>query len=104
MLAAHRLSPHRLILTGVPWLMRRAAATFQQQAPALDITCSAFNIPLEIMTINRVDRLIGELERLQEYATKGDIAPTEVPVSVQQAAEHLREALAVQEGQEDREG
>ncbi len=83
--------PKSLILCALPPLLRRSIATFQKQFPDISVCGSAFAMPVdEFLAPPRLKRIIGEFDRLRNYAEKGDIAPVEIPNSVQQAIDKLR--------------
>ncbi len=95
MAACHKIgfNPRSLILCAVPPLLRRSCATFRKQFPDVAVYGSAFPIPEEWFTLHRVGRLLGELERLNEYAKKGDIVPVEIPAEVVSAVEKVKQAV-----------
>lgn len=93
MAAAHKsgLNPKSLILCAMPPLLRRSCATFRKQFPEIAVYGSAFPMPQEWFTFYRISRLLGELERLNDYAKKGDIVKVEIPNEVLFAAEKIRQ-------------
>jgi len=94
--AAYRsmgFNPKSLILCAMPPLLRRSCATFRKQFPDITIYGSAFPMPQEWFTPRRISRLLGELERLNEYAKNGDIVPVEIPAEVVSAAEKIRQIV-----------
>lgn len=92
-IAALESSGHQvksLVLVGVPWLMRRARATVEKQYPAITIGTESFTPPLDMLDVTRVNRLVGEVDRLAEYHAKGDLHCPEIPPTVMAASERLR--------------
>ncbi len=85
-------NPKSLILCSMPPLLRRSCATFRKQFPDITVYGSAFSMPKEWFTSRRINRLLGELGRLEEYARKGDISPVEIPAEVASAAEKVRQS------------
>ena len=84
-------NPKSLILCAMPPLLRRSCATFRKQFPDITVYGSAFSMPEEWFTSRRINRLLGELERLEEYAKNGNILPVEIPAEVSSAAEKVRQ-------------
>ena len=83
-----------LILVSIPPLLRRARATFAKQFPDVETYGSAFGISSkEWITEVRLRRVIGECDRLQKYAGRGDIVPVQIPDSVDSAVSELRELI-----------
>ncbi len=90
------ITPKRVILVADVPLLRRAKATFAKQFPAVE----AFAVPYAIKDLedtfwlqDRLTRMLLELDRLKEFAEKGDIAPTDIPADVLTAAAHIKENL-----------
>lgn len=94
MAVAHKVgvNPKSVVLCAMPPLLRRSCATFRKQFPEVSVCGSAFPIPIEWFTPRRVSRLLGEIQRLHEYAEKGDIVKVEIPDEVLFAAEKIRQA------------
>jgi len=95
-LRAHGIAAQTVILCAYVPLLRRAKATFAKQFPEI----ATFAVPYEITDLentfwlqDRLLRMLLEFDRLQDFAEKGDIAPTEVPENVKEAAEHVRANL-----------
>ncbi len=84
------IHPKSLILCAMPPLLRRSCATFRKQFPEITVYGSAFPMPKEWFTARRIDRLLGELERLDDYVKKGDIVKVEIPHEVRSSAETIR--------------
>ena len=95
-LAQQGVAPKRVILVGYVPLLRRAKATFAKHFPQVE----ALAVPYAIADLedtfwlqDRLLRMLLEFDRLNEFAEKGDIAPTEVPQAVLDAAAHIKENL-----------
>ena len=83
--------PESLILCPIPPLCRRALATFKKQFPEIRLFSYAFEFSVEhYLDPSRIKRVLGEFERFEEYATRGDMLNVEVPESVQEAVNRLR--------------
>lgn len=87
------INPTSVILCAMPPLLRRSCATFRKQFPDITVYGSAFPMPQEWFTSRRISRLLGEIERLDEYAEKGDIIKVEIPDEVLSSAEKIRQHL-----------
>ncbi len=87
------VNPKSIILCAMPQLLRRSCATFRKQFPEVTVRGSALPMPQEWFTPRRVNRLLGKLERLDEYAKRGDIVKVEIPNDVLSAAEKIRQHL-----------
>lgn len=69
---------------------RRAWATFLKQHPDLEY----YNYPdSEPLTVELLPRLVQEIDRLRQYAAKGDIMPQLIPDEVSETCERLRAHL-----------
>lgn len=83
--------PRSLILCAMPPLLRRSRATFKKQFPKIKVFSSAFPLGKEEwQTPARIRRILGEIDRLQDYAQKGDIAHIEIPFSILKSCEEVR--------------
>jgi len=85
MKAAHNAGfyPKSLILVALSPLLRRARATFKKQFPDITTYGSASPIGRDINNDERlIERMLGEIDRLKEYAEKGDIVAIEIPEKV----------------------
>jgi uncharacterized SAM-binding protein YcdF (DUF218 family) len=86
--------PKSMILCAMPPLLRRSCATFRRYFPNIEIFGSAFKLREgEWLTKKRIKRVLGEIDRLQKYAEKGDIAPVEIPTNILEAYQLVRENL-----------
>ncbi|MFO0718668.1 MAG: YdcF family protein [Candidatus Paceibacterota bacterium] len=84
------ITMRRIIAVALPPLLRRSFATFQKHAPNLEVFGSAPRIPISVMSQSQqMKRICGEIDRLEQYALKGDIAPTEIPPHVKEAHRFL---------------
>ncbi len=94
MATAHKIgiNPKSVILCAMPPLLRRSCATFRKQFPEVTVYGSAFPMSTEWSTPKRVNRLLGEIQRLNEYAEKGDIVKVTIPDEVLSAVEKIRQA------------
>jgi len=84
------VNPKSVIACAMAPLLRRSCATLRKQFPEITVYGSAFPMPEEWFTPRRIIRLLGELERLDDYAKKGDIVKVEIPNDVLSAAEKIR--------------
>lgn len=84
------VNPRSLILCAMPPLLQRSRATFQKQFPEITVYSSTFSIPPEWFNDRRINRVLGEFERLDEYAKKGDIAKVEIPDKVLSAVKKIQ--------------
>ncbi|NOY35459.1 MAG: YdcF family protein [bacterium] len=83
--------PRSLILCAMPPLLRRSRATFKKQFPEIKVFGSAFPLGKEEwQTPARISRILGEIDRLREYAEKGDIVPTQIPLSIRRFYNEVR--------------
>ena len=77
------IRPDKLILCAMKPHLLRTRATFAKQFPAVKTFGSGVEIPeSELLTPHRMARLIGEVERLERYARRGDIAQVEIPARI----------------------
>ncbi len=96
----------RALLVAKPFVMRRCAATFDRQAPDVEVRCCPPTTSLDA-SIDRepglfAARLVAELDRLDRYGASGDITPQAIPPEVRAAAADLNRSrlapAAVPEG------
>ena len=85
----------RALLVAKPFVMRRCAATFDRQAPDVEVRCCPPATSLDA-SIDRepglfAARLVAELDRLERYAAAGDITPQAIPAEVRAAAGLLKQ-------------
>ena len=87
---ARGINPKSLILCALPPLLRRSRATFNKKFPNILVFGSAYERFIEeILAPRFLDRLLGEFDRLDDYAKKGDTTTVQVPESVKIASEKL---------------
>ncbi len=89
--------PKKLCIVAKPFAMRRCAATFKKCFPKVEvIPTPPPGKPLDFLDRSRrvyIERLVAELERLQLYGDKGDIAPVHIPEKVRLAAVNIERYL-----------
>ncbi len=85
------VNPKSIILCAMPPLLRRSCATFRKQFPEIVVYGSAFPLPESWFTPSRVNRLTTEVDRLINYAQKGDIVEVVIPNQVLSAVERIRQ-------------
>lgn len=80
------ITPYSLTLVSKPPLLRRTRATFLKHFPNIRTYGSAYPFGIADWQSNKYKfpggRILGEIERLQVYAKKGDIAPVNIPLAV----------------------
>ncbi len=81
--------PKSIIIVSIPYLLRRARATFAKNFPDIKIYGSAMPVDESFFTPYRLERVKGELPRLVKYVEGGTIAPTVIPEEVTEAAERF---------------
>jgi uncharacterized SAM-binding protein YcdF (DUF218 family) len=82
-----------LILVAMPPLLLRSSLTVARHHPTVTTFGSGPTMNLDQLTDSRVVRMLGEIDRLDEYAGKGDILPIPIPPQVRAAHDVLRTAL-----------
>ena len=87
-------SPSTLILCAMPPLLRRSCATFEKQFPRIDLACSAPDLFEEFCTIPWIVRMLGEVDRFNEYFEKGDIAHVSISKEIEGAINALHQMVA----------
>lgn len=80
-------SPASIVIVAIPYLLRRARATFAKNFPDVKIYGSAMPVGEDFFTPYRLERIKGELPRLVKYAEGGTIVPTIIPEDVKKSAE-----------------
>ena len=94
-LAEHGVKPRSVLLMSRPYQQRRAFVTCKKVWPEVDVLC--FSRPLllddyvaSIGDVKRViDMLVGDTQRIEEYASRGFAIPQEVPPNVRAAYDRL---------------
>jgi hypothetical protein len=84
------INPKSVILCAMSPLLRKLCAAFRKHFQKLLFT-EALSMPLEWFTPKRVNRLLGKIQRLNEYAEKSDIAKVEIPDEILSATERIRQ-------------
>lgn len=98
LLASREIEVHSAILLSRPYQQRRAYATAKKLWPDLDIVCASRPIPLDdyiagIGDVNRViNMLVGDTQRIAEYANQGFAIPQHMPADVKAAYHRLVKA------------
>lgn len=89
------LQPASIMLISRPYQQRRAYATCRKVWPEVDVMCSSRPLPLDeyIASIGDVDRvinmLVGDTQRITEYARRGFAIEQEMPDDVDVAYQRL---------------
>jgi uncharacterized SAM-binding protein YcdF (DUF218 family) len=89
------IQPKSVLLISRPYQQRRAYATCRKVWPQVDVLCGSRPLPLDeyIDSIADVDRvinmLVGDTQRITEYAKRGFAIEQEMPDDVQAAYERL---------------
>lgn len=87
-----------VLLISRPYQQRRAFATCKKIWPEVDVRCSSRPLPLDdyIASIGDtkrvIDMIVGDTQRITEYAKRGFAIEQEVPPQVQHAYRRLIEA------------
>ncbi|MEA2617463.1 MAG: hypothetical protein QOE72_3246 [Chloroflexota bacterium] len=95
LLADHGIEAGSVLLVSKPYQQRRAHATCRSVWPDVDVTCAAQRLPLSdyiagIGDSTRViDMLVGETQRILEYARRGHAIEQELPPAVLDAYANL---------------
>ncbi len=91
-----RVKIESLILVALPPHLRRCRVTFDMHYPKVKTFGNSFPISeMDWMNDYRIGRLVGEVDRLINYAKKGDIAPSVIPRKVIEACEKIRKCVKV---------
>jgi uncharacterized SAM-binding protein YcdF (DUF218 family) len=94
-LADAGLQPTSIMLISRPYQQRRAYATCRKVWPEVDVVCSSRPMPLDeyIASIGDVDRvinmLVGDTQRITEYARRGFAVEQDMPDDVDAAYQRL---------------
>ncbi|MEV4315085.1 YdcF family protein [Actinocrispum sp. NPDC049592] len=92
------IHPASIILISRPYQQRRAYATCRKVWPEVDVLCSSQSLPLDeyIAGIGDVGRvitmLVGDTQRITEYARRGFAIPQHMPAAVRAAFQRLVDA------------
>lgn len=90
-LAGAGIHPASIMLISRPYQQRRAYATCRKIWPEVDVVCSSLPLPLDeyVESIGDVDRvinmLVGDTQRITEYARRGFAIDQDVPENVEAA-------------------
>jgi uncharacterized SAM-binding protein YcdF (DUF218 family) len=91
LLRQNGIHPQSLILMSRPYQQRRAYATCKKVWPEVGVLCASLPLPLDdyVASIGDarkvIDMLVGDTQRIEEYARMGFAIPQEVPASVRAA-------------------
>jgi uncharacterized SAM-binding protein YcdF (DUF218 family) len=94
-LASQGIEPRSVLLMSRPYQQRRAFATCRKVWPEVAVLCASRPLPLDdyvasIGDVKRViDMLVGDTQRIEEYAKRGFAIPQEIPPEVQAAYSRL---------------
>lgn len=97
-LADAGILPASVMLISRPYQQRRAYATCRKVWPEVDVVCSSRPLPLDeyIASIGDVDRvinmLVGDTQRITEYASRGFAIEQDMPDHVHTAYQRLVDA------------
>jgi len=95
LLAANGITVTSATLISRPYQQRRAYATCKKLWPGIDVICASQPLPLDeyVASIGDVDRvinmLVGDTQRITEYANLGFAIEQDVPVDVSAAYGNL---------------
>lgn len=95
LLADMGIAPTSILLISRPYQQRRAYATCRKLWPEVDVLCGSRPLPLDeyVESIGDVTRvinmLVGDTQRITEYALRGFAIPQEVPDDTRAAYERL---------------
>ena len=82
-----------VLLVAKPFVMRRCAATFTRQAPDVRVSCCPYTEDMATSIDRRPSsfarRLVEELERIDRYATNGDIERQQISKQLRIAAQNV---------------
>jgi uncharacterized SAM-binding protein YcdF (DUF218 family) len=102
LLDAKQLSPQRFILVQKPYMERRSYATFKRQWPEKDVLVTSPQVSFDeyltaysnkaLSSDDVVGIMVGDLQRLRVYASKGYQIAQEIPDDVWDAFEKLVQA------------
>jgi uncharacterized SAM-binding protein YcdF (DUF218 family) len=98
LLAEHGIAARSVILMSRPYQQRRAFATCKKVWPEVEVLCTSRPLSLDdyvasIGDVKRViDMLVGDTQRIEEYAKRGFAIPQEVPPDVRASYARLVDA------------
>lgn len=97
LLESEGMDPQDFILVQKPYMERRTYATFMKQWPGKDFVVTSPQIPFrdyptdEIPIERVINVMVGDLQRIIEYPSRGFQIPQEVPANVLAAYHYLRD-------------
>jgi uncharacterized SAM-binding protein YcdF (DUF218 family) len=92
------IEPRAVLLMSRPYQQRRAFATCRRVWPDVEVMCASRPLSLDdyvvsIGDVKRViDMLVGDTQRIEEYARRGYAIPQEIPADVRAAYDRLVDA------------
>jgi uncharacterized SAM-binding protein YcdF (DUF218 family) len=95
LLAENNIVAKSVVLMSRPYQQRRAYATCRKVWPEVEVLCASHPLSLDdyvasIGDIKRViDMLVGDTQRIEEYARRGFAIPQDMPADVSAAYERL---------------
>jgi uncharacterized SAM-binding protein YcdF (DUF218 family) len=95
LLADRGIIPRSVLLMSRPYQQRRAFATCRKIWPEVEVLCASRPLSLDeyVVTIGDarrvIDMLVGDTQRIDEYARRGFAIPQEMPDDVRSAFERL---------------
>jgi uncharacterized SAM-binding protein YcdF (DUF218 family) len=98
LLTDHGIEVGSVLLVSKPYQQRRAYATCRNVWPDMDVICAAQPSPLSEYiagigdTTRVIDMLVGETQRILEYARRGHVIEQELPLAVLEAYTNLVKA------------
>ncbi len=98
LLTEKEIHPSSVMLISRPYQQRRAYATCRKLWPDVDVICASRPLPLDeyVKDIGDADRVInmivGDTQRITEYAKRGFAIPQDVPTDVEAAFNRLVKA------------
>jgi uncharacterized SAM-binding protein YcdF (DUF218 family) len=98
LLANRGIEPRSVLIMSRPYQQRRAYATCRKHWPEVEALCASDPLSLDdyvasIGDVKRViDMLVGDTQRIEEYARRGFAIPQEMPTEVRSAYDRLVDA------------
>ena len=95
LLIENGIEARSLLLMSRPYQQRRAYATCQKVWPEVEVLCASLPLPLDeyvtsIGDVKKViDMLVGDTQRIEEYARRGFAIPQDIPSEVKVAFDRL---------------
>lgn len=91
LLISNGIQAQSLVLMSRPYQQRRAYATCKKVWPEVEVLCASLPLPLDdyVASIGDarkvIDMLVGDTQRIEEYAKSGFAIPQEIPADVRAA-------------------